>query len=333
MKNKFIFIITMVICLFIVGCGKSDGEEILEKFINKTNKSNQYYLTGELEMVNNEDVYTYSIETSYQEDDKFLVNLINKTNEHQQIILKNEDGVYVLTPSLNKSFKFQSDWPYNNSQIYLLQTIVLDIENDNDKIIETTDNGIVVTTKTNYSNNKNLVTQKIYINKEGDLTQIDVLNTNELVEMKMVIENIDYNKEYNDDYFKLDENMQASDIYDENSSVSIIDDVVFPLNIPLNTELSSQTTVEIDDGQRIILTFEGDSPFVLIEETVMFSETQVTLPVSGEMVLFPESIAVVSENGINWYSDGIEYNLISASLELEEMVEIAKSVSVLPISK
>jgi len=37
------------------------------------------------------------------------VSLKNKTNNHEQIILKNSDGVYVLTPSLNKSFKFQSD--------------------------------------------------------------------------------------------------------------------------------------------------------------------------------------------------------------------------------
>ena len=56
---------------------------------------------------------------AYLKKDKFRVGLTNKTNNHEQIILKNDDGVYVITPSLNKSFKFQSDWPYNNSQIYL----------------------------------------------------------------------------------------------------------------------------------------------------------------------------------------------------------------------
>ena len=29
----------------------------------------------------------------------------------------------MVTPSLNKSFKFQSDWPYNNSQVYLINSI------------------------------------------------------------------------------------------------------------------------------------------------------------------------------------------------------------------
>ena len=32
----------------------------------------------------------------------------------EQIILKNDEGVYVLSPNLNKSFKFQSKRPYNN---------------------------------------------------------------------------------------------------------------------------------------------------------------------------------------------------------------------------
>ena len=30
--------------------------------------------------------------------------------DQSQIILRNEEGVFVLTPALNKSFRFQSDW-------------------------------------------------------------------------------------------------------------------------------------------------------------------------------------------------------------------------------
>ena len=39
-------------------------------------------------------------------------------------------SITVVTPSLNKSFKFQSDWPYNNSQSYLLESIADDIKED-----------------------------------------------------------------------------------------------------------------------------------------------------------------------------------------------------------
>ena len=58
--------------------------------------------------------------------------LLNETKqiENNQFYYKKVKllRVRVLTPSLNKSFKFQSDWPYNNSQVYLLQTLLSDIQ-------------------------------------------------------------------------------------------------------------------------------------------------------------------------------------------------------------
>lgn len=53
--------------------------------------------------------------------------MVNKANEHKQIILRNNDGLYVITPSLNKSFKFESTWPDNSSQSYILSSLIKDI--------------------------------------------------------------------------------------------------------------------------------------------------------------------------------------------------------------
>ena len=127
-------------------------------------------------MINNEDTYLYDIDVSYEAEEKFRVSLKNKTNNHEQIILRNEEGVYVLTPSLNKSFKFQSEWPYNNSQSYLLQTLLKDITSDKDRIFKVNDKGYVITTKVNYSNNKDLIKQNIYIDKNLNITEVHVLN-------------------------------------------------------------------------------------------------------------------------------------------------------------
>ena len=117
-------------CFLLIGCGKysvNDAQKDLEK---KIEKIKGYNLSGEMEIINNDDVYKYNVDVSYAKNDKFRVSLKNKTNNHEQIILKNSDGVYVLTPTLNKSFKFQSDWPYNNSQVYLLQTFKMTAKNN-----------------------------------------------------------------------------------------------------------------------------------------------------------------------------------------------------------
>lgn len=71
----------------------------------------------------------------------------------------------VLTPSLNKSFKFESEWPYNNSQVYLLQSVVNDINNDKALSFEEKDDRYVFTTSVNYPNNRSLVKQMIYFDK------------------------------------------------------------------------------------------------------------------------------------------------------------------------
>ena len=96
-------------CLILTGCGKKDEKTVLKEFQNKVNGSNSYYLAGNMELVNNEDVYTYKIAVSYEKEDHYKIELVNAVNDHKQVILRNDEGVYIVTPSLNKSFKFQSD--------------------------------------------------------------------------------------------------------------------------------------------------------------------------------------------------------------------------------
>ena len=38
-------------------------------------------------------------------------------------IVRNKDGVFVMTPQLNQIFKFQGSWPNNTQKPYLIQTI------------------------------------------------------------------------------------------------------------------------------------------------------------------------------------------------------------------
>ena len=173
MKKVLILSISIICILLLSGCGKYGKAEIV-KDLNKNMKSiKAYYIEGEMEIINNEDIYKYDVKASYKEKSFYKVSLKNQANNHEQIILKNEDGVYVLTPSLNKSFKFESEWPYNNSQVYLLQSVIDDINNDKSSSFEEKDNNYIFTTSVNYPNNRSLIKQIIYFDK--DLNMIDWL--------------------------------------------------------------------------------------------------------------------------------------------------------------
>lgn len=101
MKKKFL-IILMLIVFFVTGCGKSGKNDIVDKINKKVKAMDSYQITGILSITNNEDTYNYDVKASYKAKDNYRVSLVNKSNNHEQIILKNDDGVYVLTHKSTK---------------------------------------------------------------------------------------------------------------------------------------------------------------------------------------------------------------------------------------
>ena len=134
--KKFLLSILLILTLCLTGCmGKKGQSYVMDELSKKIEKAKSYYVEGTMELMNNEDIYEYDVKVSYKEGDFYKVDLTNKSNNHEQVILRNKEGVYVVTPSLNKSFKFQSDWPYNNSQSYLLTSLLDDLNNDETKTL------------------------------------------------------------------------------------------------------------------------------------------------------------------------------------------------------
>ena len=94
---KKIFFVGLIISLFfLTGCGKYTEKTIVKDLNKKINAITGYHVQGSMEIYNGDDAYKYDVTSSY-ENDNYRVSLINKANNHEQIILRNSDGVYVLT--------------------------------------------------------------------------------------------------------------------------------------------------------------------------------------------------------------------------------------------
>ena len=375
----------MIIGVFAIsGCGKTSESDVIKDLTKKINDSKAYYVEGTLEIVNNEDVYTYNVNVSYKEKDNYKVSLVNTVNNHEQIILRNSDGVYVVTPRINKSFKFQSDWPYNNSQVYLLGPLLDDITNDANRTFEKVNDGSKIIVAANYPNNSKLVKQEILLDKSNNIKKVTVFDNNGTAQITMKFNKIDLNSKFNDNYFDLkqiidikedntdnttnrennsDENKNTTDNKVEDNSTtennntnvnenkntnenknedkkssetkqtSSIEDVIYPMYIPANTYLSNKEKVSKDDGERLILTFDGDNPFMLIEETVTYEKEHLIVPTYGELEVMASTVAIVNDNSVNWIDNNIEYYVVSDKLSKSELLNIARSISVLPVSK
>ena len=101
MKKIFLFILIGIVILS-TGCGKYSKNDIINDLDKKIDKLFSYKLDGELEIVNNDEVYKYKVESSYKKDDLYKVSLTNTSNNYEQVILKNTDGVYVQTHKSTK---------------------------------------------------------------------------------------------------------------------------------------------------------------------------------------------------------------------------------------
>ena len=328
MKKIFLGLLLLFVFL-LTGC-QNYNEKSIKNDINKNYKNLKgYHILGKLEVYSGDNIYKYNVESS-KYNDNYRVLLVNKNNNHEQIIIKNDDGVYVLTPSLNKTFKFQSNWPENSSQVYLLDSIINDINSDQKMALVKKNDSYIVEANLAYSNNKNLVKEKIYFDKKINLKKIEVYDNDNVLQMKMTFDEIDKRSTFNDSYFSVKENMKTDSIKTE-ETMSEIEDAIYPMYLPSGTYLSSEENVSIDGGERVILTFSGESPFILVQETVNANEEDI--PVSGEPEFILDTLGAVSLNSVNFISNGIEYYLSSDSLTVEEMMQVANSISPVAVMK
>ena len=321
--KKYLIVLLGVLCLF--GCGKADQSNVKDEFVKNISKKNSYLVKGTMNIISNEDTFSYNV-TVAKSNDNYRVNLVNTINNHEQVILRSNNEVYVVTPSLNKSFKFQSEWPDNGSQAYLLNSLVNDINNDSESKAEADGDGFVISSKVNYPNNANLVSEKIYLDKKSNLKKVEVLDKDGKVKITVNYTSIDFRPTFKDDYFKLESLIDEECCKDKETS-ALMDDIVYPLYLPSNTYLSTKDTVNTESGNRVILTFTGDSPFTLIEEkTVANSEFEI-IPVYGEPLMLSETMGALSSNSLYFTSNNVDFYLSSDKLSGNELLTIAESIT------
>ena len=119
--------------------------------------------------------------------------------------------------------------------------------------------------------------------------------------------------------------------YKKDSKTTLkIDEALFPLYLPSNTSLKNRETIKTDIGERVIMTFSGDNPFILVQETVAREKEFTTIPTSGTPYLLVDTVGALTNGSYTWISNGIEYYIVSDVMEQNELLEVAKSINVVP---
>jgi outer membrane lipoprotein-sorting protein len=106
----------------------------------------------------------------------------------------------VITPSLKKSFRFQTNWPKNQGQVYLYQTIVESVVQDS-STIKKEKNLYRIEGESNYPN-KTLARQVVWLNRKTlSPVKIEVYDRNEQLRVAMKFNQFRFDPKFDSDYF------------------------------------------------------------------------------------------------------------------------------------
>jgi outer membrane lipoprotein-sorting protein len=328
-KRLFILMIGIVTLLVLSACGVKSQEDVVSELNKKLDNLTGYKVKAKMTLQMGEEPHTYDVEIWHTDPDFYRVNLQNAGKDQSQMILRNEEGVFVLTPALNKSFKFQSDWPQNSSQAYLYESLIKDIVEDKEAKFQDSKEHYVFETKTRYQNHQMLPYQEITLNKK-DLSPVSVKvmdpDRNALVTVEFSA--MDFNATFDKNDFNMQKNMTGAQL-DKTVMADVSDgefSVMYPDAIP-GVRLVGEKEVSTEDGKRVVLTYDGDKSFTLVQEkATVLPATASPTNVSGDIVDLGFTLGALTDNSLTWTFEGVEFMIASNELEPEEMINIARTV-------
>jgi len=325
--KKLVFLCGFFFLIILIGCaGKRDVEK---SFLEELTKTTSYKVEGVMESfydLTRKKVNEFTV--FYKNPDLIKVVIKSVDQSDKQIILKNQDGVYILIPAVNKNFKIQSSWPENASYPYLLQSLAKDIANDDNLVKTEDDDTVTIETETKLHADAVPVRQKIIFDKVTKLpTEVVVFDENDNVYLRVVFTNIDLSYNISDDEFDLNNSMSAVRLEFKEPITYPNRAINYPSYVPDGYKIASeQTTKNIDETEvlSIMKYTSGESGFTIIQEYINDSEVVKYQEEVGEIYIILGNVSILKEYAIQTIYKGIEYTVASKELDLKELIKITQ---------
>ncbi|OPH56727.1 hypothetical protein BC351_27720 [Paenibacillus ferrarius] len=262
--RRVTWMVAVVMCLALVlagcGMGKKDAGSIVKDLDHVISKANSYQASGSMILNTGTQPQEYQVEVAFSPDHFYRISLTNASKDVTQIVLRNEEGVFVLTPHLKKSFRFQSDWPENQGQVYLFQSLAKSIIADKDRQFTTDNDTYVFDVAANYQNEQ-LSRQKIWLNKKTLAPkQVQVSDANQNVMVQVNFTNFQFDAKFDKDFFQMERNMTSWNMQTLPTMANAADAThpatgdksVTDKNLSATGGQSDQATGQAQDGQKAV---------------------------------------------------------------------------------
>ena len=326
MKKKIMIIAAaavVVIAFLFLFLREKPFEDRLQQTLGSLNS---YLLEGVMEVAEGEDTKSYDVSVNYlkQDDqDYFRVAMKDSGMDQEQEIIRNAEGVFVVTPTLNQIFKFQGNWPSNSLKPYLLQSM-REIAADESAQIEQTEEGYQISAGVTYPNNRNFTQQEMVFSDDLKIKSVQIFDDDHMLQMKMLFSKVDYEPGLTAEDFQVPQQLEKE------TAAEPITDEDLPL-MPMETfgaVLSNSSVVENDGKVQYVLEYTGEKNFTIVEEVAESEETTQTIIMSGSLVDGLNMVGRYDGNHMTSVINSVRYTIYSDDLSEEEMSAVLQSMQV-----
>lgn len=321
----FIFLLILISSFSLISCKK---EEAIEKsFPEIVQELNSYKLVGRLESNYPTGTKECEVVVYYKNPNLFRVELTNAGNNEPQVMIKNNDGIFVLLPVVNKIFKVESSWPNNSSYPYILQSLSKDIISDENLITIKENNKTYLEFNAKMFDNAVVSKQKVTFNNDTNMPEeVLIYDETDSLIMRFIVNKIEQNINIDDLKFKVNDSMASLRLSYASNPISFDRLVSYPTYFPEGASLVAENVVGTVNDKTVFMKYGGDSPFTIIEQYVMAYEDTKTIYASGNIYIMGGAICIASNNTIFFYDSGMEYTVASNHLNYNTLIMMGESL-------
>lgn len=331
MKSTNLFkMITLIICLLLsILLSSCKQNQVLEKkFLEIVNELESYKLEATFETYFENGSKQCDVLVYYQSPNNYRVELTNQIANEKQIMIKNNKGVFIILPSINKTFKITSDWPESTNQPYLLHSLAKDIVNGKDIITNNVDGNTTIELNTKLFDNTEPIKEKIVFDYKTKLPKdIYIYRSNNKLFNHISIKNIEQNSKLNSELFVVDNTITSSRLDYIDSPIEFDRSITYPTFCPTNTKLYQEIVLGSEVDKKAVMKFNGDYSFTLIQCFIEEFDSLKTEYFEGDIYTMAGNFVLLANNTLKFYTNGVEYTLASSNVSFEELMMIGESLN------
>ncbi len=326
-------ITTVVLALGLIGvlaagCGTPSEKSVaskLETHAQKLDAAN-YKSVATMTVQMGDNAESYYVETWYDSANQYRISLGDANKNIHQIIVHNANGMFVVSPSLGKVFRFNGNWAQNQGHIYLYDQILHQIITSKD--VKMTQSGGTYAFEMNVQPATDIVSkQRIQVDsKTFNPQSVTLLDKNSHAVVTLTYKSFETNVTFKPDDFNpqtfISESKatKATLAADGEGTIGFIE--------PSETKQLGDSLSKVVEKSNTdtLLRYAGDHGFTLEEYR---PEKGVDgLPDAQAIDLYgvPAVYSGVDPaHQMTWLNNGVEFTLTSNNLTLDQMKSIAIS--------